>query len=55
MAPGASRLFYKPTGRAPLEINRLSCSLVRFTTVITLPTIRLYSHVNLQDRKEITL
>ena len=35
MAPGASHLIYKPTGRAPLEINRLSCSLVRFTTVIT--------------------
>lgn len=35
MVPGPSHQVYKPTGQAPLEINRLSCSLVRFTTVIT--------------------
>lgn len=34
MAPRASRLIYKSTCRAPLEINRLSCSLVRFTAAI---------------------
>lgn len=38
MAPGVSHLIFKPAGpfhQALLEINRLSCSLVRFTTVIT--------------------